>query len=75
MPNLGPAAPEGKPQPAARAQIFRSWVGRVPSGLPIRLADLSPDIRDLVGRGTDAGALRLLRDDDGSAVVARAGRP
>jgi hypothetical protein len=42
--------------------------------LPIRLTELSPDVRDLVGKAVDSGLARLVLDSDGSAVVARAGR-
>jgi hypothetical protein len=50
-----------------------SWQSLQP--LPARLLDLSPNVRDVLGRAIDAGLARLVLDDDGSAVVARAGRP
>ena len=37
--------------------------------LPAKLADLPPRVRARVGRALDAGAIRYLRDDDGSMVV------
>jgi hypothetical protein len=70
MANLASPTSFEKQQAAARAQIFQSWPGRVPSRLPIRLAELSPDIRDLVGKAVNAGTVRLLLDDDGAPIVA-----
>jgi hypothetical protein len=68
MPNLGSAAPEGKPQPATCAPNYappRTW-------LATKLSALPPDVRALLGRAIDSGRVRLLRDDDGAVLVARA---
>jgi hypothetical protein len=45
----------GKPQPAARAQIFLPWTLLWP--LPTRLADFRPNLRDLVGNAFNAGGV------------------
>jgi hypothetical protein len=71
MTNLAPAASERKPQPAARALISaQPWA--LLRQLPTHLADLSPDVRDLVGKAVDSGIARLLLDENGRAVVRRA---
>jgi hypothetical protein len=70
MRNLASAAPEGKPQPAAAMQISAPW--GLLQRLPIRLSDLEPPARNLVGRAVDSGLARLLLDANGAAIVARA---
>jgi hypothetical protein len=71
MSNLASAAPERKPQPAARALISaQPWA--LLRRLPTHLTDLSPDVRDLVGKAVDSGIARLVLDEDGRAVVRRA---
>ena len=71
MSNLAPAASERKPQPDARALISaQPWA--LLRQLPTHLADLSPDVRDLVGKAVDSGIARLVLDEDGRAVVRRA---
>ncbi len=39
--------------------------------LPVKLADIPADVRELVGRALDAGGARLVLDDDGGALVLR----
>jgi hypothetical protein len=71
MTNLAAAASERKPQPDARALISaQPWA--LLRQLPTHLADLSPDVRDLVGKAVDGGIARLVLDQDGRAVVRRA---
>ena len=71
MSNLATAASERKPQPDARALISaRPWA--LLRQLPTHLADLSPDVRGLVGKAVDSGIARLVLDEHGRAVVRRA---
>jgi hypothetical protein len=56
------------PAPATRNPA--RWHGRgsiACESLPAQLADLSPDIRDLVGKAVNAGTVRLLLDASGVA--------
>jgi hypothetical protein len=69
MPNLGPAAPEGKPQPAARAQIFRS--STLHRQLPAWLDTLDRPARERIGRALDDRTVRLVLGNDGRALVVR----
>jgi hypothetical protein len=71
MTKLAAAASERKPQPDACALISaQPW--KLLRELPTHLADLSPDVRDLVGKAVDSGIARLVLDEDGRAVVRRA---
>jgi hypothetical protein len=71
MTKLAASASERKPQPAARALISaQPWA--LLRQLPTHLADLSLDLRELVGKAVDSGTARLVLDHDGRAVVRRA---
>jgi hypothetical protein len=68
MPDLARNSADSK-RLRATPRAFSSGLGRA---LSARLIDLSPDVRDLVGKAIDAGIARLVLDASGAPIVARA---
>jgi hypothetical protein len=71
MTNVAAAASERKLQPDARA-LFSAQPWALLRQLPTHLTDLSPGVRDLVGKAVDSGLARLVLNENGRAVVRRA---
>ena len=66
-------AAETKPRSAASRHISSPAPWPLLGRLPARLADLPDDTRQLIGKALDARLVRLALDDDGGALVMRAG--
>jgi hypothetical protein len=67
-------AAETKPRLAASRHIFAPAPWTPLARLPSRLTDLPLDARASLGRALDARLVRLVRDDDGAALVLPRGR-